>query len=72
MKISMDYFSESNADLAEMLMAPVSEFSFAGPDDEEETEEEEESSEGESEEEPALDPDIVHSPVTPQTGGKPE
>jgi hypothetical protein len=70
MKISTDYFSESNGDVAEMLMATENEFSFAitggdEPDDEEEEEEE-------TEEEPALDPDIVHSPVTPQTGGKPE
>jgi hypothetical protein len=64
MKISMDDLLERNDGVAEMPNGINTVFSFAGPGGEEEEEE--------TDEEPALDPDIVHSPVVPQTGGKPE
>ena len=50
-------------------------FSSTGPGDEDDSEdksEEEGADEGNDDENPPLDSEIVHSPVTTQTGGKPK
>ena len=77
MENSINYSAESNADFA-VIENQESDFNtqslnLPGPGDEDEEEGAEESQEaGNDDDNPPVDPDIVHSPVPPQTGGKPK
>jgi hypothetical protein len=45
---------------------------FPGPGDEDDDEDEEDNSKGGDDDNPPLDDDVVHSPLTTETGGKPK
>ncbi len=84
MEIVNDNFAESIADPT-MLEARPLDFNFQifssaapgdGDDENEEVDENDnesgDASQGSDDDNPPLDKDVVHSPVTPQTGGKPK
>lgn len=83
MEIASNIFAESVAEFttseAQHVHFNLQALNSTGPgdDDEEddekenETEEDDNKSKGSDDDNPQLDKDVVHSPVTPQSGGKP-
>ncbi len=82
MEIATNIFAESVAEFttseAQHVYFNPQAFDSTGPgdDDEEEgekeTEEDEDKSKGSDDDNPPLDKDVVHSPLNPQSGGKPK
>ncbi|CAN5551040.1 hypothetical protein BH10BAC3_BH10BAC3_43000 [soil metagenome] len=76
MENSMHVFAESILANSQVVDESSDLFSTNEPDEKDEKDEEEEESDDTSEtaeqDDPPLDPEIVHSPVTTQSGGKPQ